>query len=131
LPIQETLVLIKPDAFEKKIWHKIPGIYKRHRLKIVHVKFVLFDRDLIEKHYQEHRDKPFFNDLINFMTSGPILALRLKGKNAIARVRKINEEIRKNYASRDQLSANVVHGSDSPESAGQEIRIFFRDNSSD
>jgi len=128
LETQETLVLIKPDAFAKGIWHKIALDFRKHHLKIIGAKFIQPNRQLMDKLYQEHREKPFFGGLIDFMTSGLILALCLQGGSAVKRVREINEATRKVHASHDHLSANVVHGSDSQESAAREIEIFFGAN---
>jgi nucleoside-diphosphate kinase len=128
LETQETLVLIKPDAFAKGIVDEVALNFRKQHLKIVKAKLIQPNRKLMEKLYQEHREKPFFGELIGFMTSGLILALCLQGENAVKRVREINEAIRKAHASHDCLSANVVHGSDSLESAARELEIFFGTN---
>lgn len=116
--------MVKPDAFAGGIWFKIPAIYKERGLEIISAKFIQPDRSKMEELYREHQDKFFFLELINFMTSGLMLVLCIRGENAIEKVREINEEIRKIHASHDHLSANVVHGSDSPESAARELKLF-------
>ena len=80
---------------------------------------------MMEELYEEHSRKTHFAQLIGFMTSGLILALCIRGRNAVERIRKINDEIRAEYATPDDKSANVVHGSDSAESAARELKLFF------
>lgn len=131
--MEKTLVLIKPDAVKK---HHIGDIIKRYEIegfKILAVKMLKMDERLASKHYEEHIGRPYYEDLVGFMTSAPIVALVLEGENAIAAIRKLHgktnpaeaEEgtIRKLYA--ESGSRNAVHASDSPENAKREISIFF------
>ena len=131
--MEKTLVLIKPDAFGKNHTGDILKIYEAEGLKIVAAKVMQMDKKIAAIHYAEHVEKPFYPDLVEFMTSAPLMALVLGGENAIERVRKINGAtnpakaaegtIRKLYA--ESVTKNAVHASDSPESAAREIKIFF------
>ena len=131
--MEKTLVLIKPDAFGKNHTGDILKRYEDEGLKIVAAKVMQMDKKIAAIHYVEHVEKPFYPDLVEFMTSAPLMALVLGGENAIERVRKINGAtnpakadegtIRKLYA--ESVTKNAVHASDSPESAAREIKIFF------
>ncbi len=131
--IEETLVLIKPDAVRKKHIGDIIKIYETNDLEITAMRMLTMTKELAAKHYVEHLDRPYYSDLEGFMTSGPIVAMILKGEDAIKRVREINGKtnpkdaaegtIRKLYA--ENGSRNAVHASDSPENAKREINIFF------
>lgn len=131
--MEKTLVLIKPDAFGKNHCGDILKRYEDEGLKIVAAKVMQMDKKIAAIHYAEHVEKPFYPDLVEFMTSAPLMALVLGGDNAIAKVREINGAtnpakaaegtIRKLYA--ESVTKNAVHASDSPESAAREIKIFF------
>ena len=131
--MEKTLVLIKPDAFGKNHTGEILKIYEAEGLKIVAAKVMQMDKKIAAIHYAEHVEKPFYPELVEFMTSAPLMALVLGGENAIERVRKINGAtnpakadegtIRKLFA--ESVTKNAVHASDSPESAAREIKIFF------
>ena len=131
--MEKTLVLIKPDAFRKHYSGDIIKHYENEGLKILAMKLMKMDEKIASKHYAEHIGRPYYDDLMGFMTSGPIIAMVLEGEDAIANVRRINGKtnpaeadegtIRKLYA--DSGSRNAVHASDSPESAAREIAIFF------
>lgn len=131
--IEETLVLIKPDAVRKKHIGDIIKIYEANDLEITAMRMLTMTKELAAKHYVEHLDRPYYSDLEGFMTSAPIVAMILKGEDAIKRVREINGKtnpkdaaegtIRKLYA--ENGSRNAVHASDSPENAKREINIFF------
>ena len=131
--IEETLVLIKPDAVRKKHIGDIIKIYEANDLEITAMRMLTMTKELAAKHYVEHLDLPYYSDLEGFMTSAPIVAMILKGEDAIKRVREINGKtnpkdaaegtIRKLYA--ENGSRNAVHASDSPENAKREINIFF------
>ena len=131
--MEKTQVLIKPDAFGKNHTGEILKIYEAAGLKIVAAKVMQMDKKIAAIHYAEHVDKPFYPDLVEFMTSAPLMALVLGGENVIARVREINGAtnpakaaegtIRKLFA--ESVTKNAVHASDSPESAAREIKIFF------
>lgn len=132
--MERTLVLIKPDAVERKFIGEIISLYEKNNLKISDMKMLRASLERAEKHYYEHKDKPFFGDLISYITRGPLCALIIEGDNAIERVRSINgatdpkdarpETIRGKFAlSKEE---NCVHGSDSRESAEREIKIWFQ-----
>ena len=131
--MEKTLVLIKPDAVRGKHIGDIVKIYEEKGLKILAMKMLQMDEKLASKHYEEHIGRPYYDDLMGFMTSGPIIAMVLEGEGAIANVRAINGKtnpaeaaegtIRKLYAANG--SRNAVHASDSPENAAREISIFF------
>lgn len=131
--MEKTLVLIKPDAFGKNHTGDILKRYEDEGLKIVAAKVMQMDKKIAAIHYAEHVEKPFYPDLVEFMTSAPLMALVLGGDNAISKVRDINGAtnpakaaegtIRKLYA--ESVTKNAVHASDSPESAAREIKIFF------
>lgn len=131
--MEKTLVLIKPDAFGKNHTGDILKRYEDDGLKIVAAKVMQMDKKIAAIHYAEHVEKPFYPELVEFMTSAPLMALVLGGENAIERVRKINGAtnpakadegtIRKLFA--ESVTKNAVHASDSPESAAREIKIFF------
>ncbi|MGM9540456.1 nucleoside-diphosphate kinase [Anaerovibrio sp.] len=131
--MEKTLVLIKPDAVRGKHIGDIVKIYEEKGLKILAMKMLQMDEKLASRHYEEHIGRPYYDDLMGFMTSGPIVAMVLEGEGAIANVRAINgktnpaeaEEgtIRRLYAASG--SRNAVHASDSPENAAREISIFF------
>ena len=129
----KTLVLIKPDAMKAHHIGDIIKIYEEKGLEILAAKMLKMDDKLASQHYYEHIGRPYYGELVDFMTSGPIIAMVLAGEDAIANVRKINgktnpaeaEEgtIRKLYAA--SSGENAVHASDSPESAAREISLYF------
>ena len=134
--MEKTLVLIKPDAFRKHYSGDIIKHYENEGLKILAMKLMKMDEKIASKHYAEHIGRPYYDDLMGFMTSGPIIAMVLEGEDAIANVRRINGKtnpaeadegtIRKLYA--ESGSRNAVHAPDSPESAAREIAIFFNES---
>lgn len=131
--MEETLVLIKPDGVKRHICGEILTRYERKGLQIKAMKLLQAPNELAEEHYAEHKDKPFFGELVDFITSGPVLAFVLTGKNAVTSVRNINGatnpidatpgSIRGDYAL--TMDSNVVHASDSLESAAREIHLWF------
>lgn len=131
--MERTLVLIKPDAIERKLMGEIISIYEKNNLNIIDIKMIKPTVEIAKKHYNEHKEKQFFNELINYITKGNVCALIIEGDNIIEKVRKINgatdpknaepESIRGKYALSKQ--ENCVHGSDSKESAEKEIKIWF------
>ena len=131
--MEETLVLIKPDGVKRQICGEILTRYERKGLIIKAMKLLQTPKELAEEHYAEHKDKPFFGELVDFITSGPVLAFVLAGKNAVTSVRTINGatnpvdatpgSIRGDYAL--TMGSNVVHASDSVDSAAREIHLWF------
>ena len=130
---ERTLVLIKPDAMERRLAGEILARFERRELTIRAAKLVRVDVELAGRHYEEHREKPFFGELVEFITSAPTLALVLEGDSAISVVRTtmgatnpVNSApgtIRGDLAL--AMPNNLVHGSDSPESAEREIGLWF------
>mgnify|MGYP001739252148 FL=1 len=131
--MEDTLVLIKPDGVKRQLCGEILSRYERKGLEIKAMKLLQTPQELAEEHYAEHKDKPFFGELVDFITSGPVLAFILGGQNAVASVRAINGatnpldatpgSIRGDYAL--TLDSNVVHASDSAESAAREMKLWF------
>lgn len=130
---EQSLILIKPDAVERNIIGRILTEYERNDLKIMEMKMLTVTSELAEKHYAEHIGKPFYKDLVDYITSGPLIAFILEGEDAVSRVRALNgvtdpkdasdNTIRSLYGL--NLSKNTVHASDSPESAEREIDLWF------
>ena len=135
MAVERTLILIKPDAIERKLAGEILGRFEQRGLVVRGAKLVLVDRDLAGRHYAEHAEKPFFGELVDFITSGPTFALVLEGEGAIAASRMTigatnpaqaePGSIRGDFAL--AMPNNLVHGSDSPESAEREIALWFPD----
>lgn len=131
---ERTLVLIKPDAFAKNYEGDILAIYLQAGLKIRALKMMQMTPEIAARHYAEHIGRDYYEKLVNFMISGPLIALVLEGSDAIARVRALNGAtrnpapgtIRAKYA--EGTTKNAVHASDSLDSAAREIPIFFSDN---
>ena len=132
---ERTLVLIKPDAMERGLAGEILGRLERRGLVLRGADLVHVDRDLAERHYAEHREKPFFEELVEFITSSPTLALVVEGDGAIGLVRATMGATNPANAApgtiRGDLALsmpdNLVHGSDSPESATRELALWFPD----
>ena len=133
---ERTLVLIKPDALARGLAGEILGRLERRGLEIRAAKLVQLDRSLAERHYAEHSEKPFFGELVDFITSAPTLALVVEGESAISVVRATMGATNPAEAApgtiRGDLALampdNLVHGSDSPESAEREIALWFSDS---
>jgi len=131
--MERTLVLIKPDAMERKLMGEIISIYEKKGFHISALKIVKPTKKMAEEHYAEHKGKPFYENLVNFITKGEVCAMVIEGENVIEAVRKINGAtdplnaepgtIRGRYAL--SKSENAVHASDSIESAEREIKIWF------
>jgi nucleoside-diphosphate kinase len=133
--MEQTLILVKPDAFARGLTGEIIARFERKGLEIVALKLMTTPRDLAEVHYDEHKDKPFFGELVEFITSAPLVAMVLVGDQAVTAARQIigatnpleatTGSIRGDFAI--PVGQNMVHGSDSPESAEREIGIWFPD----
>ncbi len=133
MAIERTLSIIKPDATRRNITGKINAMLEEAGLRIVAQKRIRLTRAQAEEFYAVHRERPFFNDLVEFMISGPVVVQVLEGEDAVARNREVmgatnpadaaEGTIRKTFA--ESIEANSVHGSDSPENAAKEIRFFF------
>jgi nucleoside-diphosphate kinase len=131
---ERTLVLIKPDGVQRQLTGRILARYEERGLKIVGLKLVRVDRDLAERHYASHKGKPFFEGLVLFITSAPLVALALEAPDAISLVRAMNGATSPAEAAPGtvrgdlavEMGQNLVHGSDGPESAETELALWFR-----
>ncbi len=134
--MERSLVLIKPDAMERGLAGTIISRLESHGLKLVAIRMLHLDKELAERHYAIHKEKPFFKGLVDYITSAPIIASVFTGENAIAAIREIMGPtdpakaepgtIRGDFGV--DIEHNSIHGSDSPGTAEQEIRLFFRDD---
>ena len=133
--MERTLILVKPDAFARGLTGEILARFERKGLRIVAMKHMTMDRALAAQHYAEHQGKGFYEELVSFITSGPLVALVLEGDSAVTAARQIigatnpleatTGSIRGDFAI--EVGQNMVHGSDSPESAQREVGLFFGD----
>jgi nucleoside-diphosphate kinase len=133
--VDRTLILVKPDAFSRGLTGEVIARFERKGMRIVALKQMEVERDLAERHYAEHREKPFFADLVEFITGGPLVAMVLEGDQAVTAARQVigatnpleaaPGSIRGDFAV--EVQTNLVHGSDGPESASREIELFFPD----
>ncbi len=131
--MERTLILVKPDAFARGLTGEILARFERKGLKIVALKLLQTPRETAETHYAEHAERPFFGELVDFITSAPLVALILEGQDAIKAARQLigatnpleaaTGSIRGDFAI--EIGTNMVHGSDSPESAAREIGVWF------
>ena len=131
--MDRTLILVKPDAFARRLTGEVTARFERKGLQIVAMRHMTVDRELAERHYDEHREKPFFGDLVGFITGGPLVAMVLEGHEAVTAARQVigatnpleaaPGSIRGTFGL--EVQTNLVHGSDSDESAGREIGLFF------
>src|SRR5579875_1426684 len=132
---ERTLILVKPDAFARNLTGEIISRFERKGLKLVALKLETLTRETAERHYAEHDGKPFFGELVEFITSGPLVAMVLQGESAVEAARQVigatnplqaaPGSIRGDFAV--AVGQNMVHGSDSPESASREVSLFFPD----
>ena len=135
MAVERSLILIKPDAVQRRLAGEILSRFERRGLEVRAAKLVRVSRDLADRHYAEHREKPFFGELVEFITSSPTLALAVEGEAAIALVRATMGATDPANAApgtiRGDLALsmpdNLVHGSDSPESAARELALWFPD----
>ena len=133
--MDRTLILVKPDAFARGLTGEILARFERKGLRIVALAFMTVNRGVAERHYAEHEGKPFFGELVDFITSGPLVATVLEGHEAVPAARQVigatnpleaaPGSIRGDFAL--EVGQNMVHGSDSDESAAREVALFFGD----
>ena len=133
--MERTLILVKPDAFARRLTGEIIARFERKGLQIVALRAMTVSEALAERHYAEHAERPFFGELVEFITSGPIVAMVLEGVDAVKAARQVigatnpleaaTGSIRGDFAV--ETSRNMVHGSDSPESAARESSLFFEE----
>jgi nucleoside-diphosphate kinase len=131
--MSRTLILVKPDAFERGLTGEVIARFERKGLRLVALKETQIDRKFAAVHYEEHIEKPFFGELVDFITQGPLVAMVMDGPDAVAAARQVigatnpieaaPGSIRGDYAV--EVTFNLVHGSDSDESAEREIAIWF------
>jgi nucleoside-diphosphate kinase len=131
--MERTLILVKPDAFARNLTGEIIARFERKGLRLVALQQMTMARELAERHYAEHEGKPFYGELVTFITSGPLVAMVLEGEQAVVAARQVigatnpleasPGSIRGDYAI--EVGQNMVHGSDSPESAAREVALFF------
>ena len=134
--MERTLVIIKPNAVQREIIGEIISRIEKRGLKIIAMKMFLIDKELAEQHYQEHKGKEFYNELIDMITSGPSVVMILEGENTVEIVRKmcgatdpgkaLPGTIRGDYGMR--ITHNIIHASDSLSASEREIKIFFRED---
>ncbi len=133
--MDRTLILIKPDAFARNLTGEIIARFERKGLRLVAMKLMTMSRELAAQHYAEHEGKGFYEELVTFITSGPLVAMVLKGEQAVVAARQVigatnpveanTGSIRGDYAI--EVGQNMVHGSDAPESSAREVALFFPD----
>jgi nucleoside-diphosphate kinase len=131
--MERTLILVKPDAFARNLTGEIIARFERKGLRIAALKHMHLGEDLAKQHYAEHEGKPFFGELVDFITSAPLVAMVLEGSDAIRAARQVigatnpleaaPGSIRGDFAL--EVGKNMVHGSDAPESAQREAKLFF------
>ena len=129
----KTFFMIKPDGVERNLIGQIISRVEAKGFNITKIKMMIISKELAEEHYGEHKDKPFFNDLVSFITSGPVVAMQVEGNDVVLQIRNLMGatnpsestpgSIRGDLAA--ELDKNVVHGSDSDESAERELSLFF------
>jgi nucleoside-diphosphate kinase len=133
--MERTLILVKPDAFARNLTGEIIARFERKGLRLIAMQLMTMTRDLAERHYAEHEGKPFYDELVSFIASGPLVAMVLEGGEAVDAARQVigatnpleanTGSIRGDYAV--AVGQNMVHGSDSTESAAREVALFFPD----
>jgi nucleoside-diphosphate kinase len=133
--MERTYLMVKPDGVQRGLAGEIIARFEKKGFKIAALKMLRISRKLAERHYGEHEGKPFFEKLVGFITSGPVVAMVIEGKDAISAARKMMGEtdplkalpgtIRGSYGI--DIGRNIIHGSDSPESAQKEIALFFKE----
>jgi nucleoside-diphosphate kinase len=133
--MERTLILVKPDAFARNLTGEITARFERKGLRLIAMQLMTMTHELATRHYAEHEGKPFYEELVSFITSGPLVAMVLEGEQAVEAARQVigatnplqatTGSIRGDYAI--AVGQNMVHGSDSTESARREVALFFPD----
>ncbi|MCC6731437.1 MAG: nucleoside-diphosphate kinase [Chthonomonadales bacterium] len=131
--MERTFVMVKPDGVERGLVGEVIARFERRGLRLVGLKILVPDRGLAEGHYAMHRDKPFFEELVEFVTAGPVVAMAWEGRQAIALVRQMMGALKPEQAQpgtirgdyTDDVQRNLVHGSDAPETAIAELALWF------
>ncbi len=135
LYMEKTFLMVKPDGVQRNLIGEIVNRFEKKGFKLAGGKLMVISEDLAQNHYGEHKERPFFGELVSFITSGPVFAMVWEGENVIATARNMMGKtnpvdaapgtIRGDYGV--QVSQNIIHGSDSPESAEREISLFFNE----
>ena len=131
--MERTFVMVKPDGVERRLVGEIIRRFEARGLKLIGIKMLTPSLELAEKHYSVHRDKPFFQELVDFVTRGPVVAMAWEGSQAITLVRKMMGSLKPEEALpgtirgdfTTDIQTNLVHGSDSPETAASELALWF------
>ena len=129
----KTFFMIKPDGVQRNLVGEIISRVEAKGFSITKIKMMTISKELAEQHYGEHKDKPFFNDLVSFITSGPVVAMQVEGENVVLQIRNLMGATNPSESTpgsmrgdlATELDKNVVHGSDSDESAERELELFF------
>ena len=129
----KTFFMIKPDGVQRNLVGEIISRVEAKGFTITKIKMMTISKELAEQHYGEHKDKPFFSDLVSFITSGPVVAMQVEGENVVLQIRNLMGATNPSESSpgsirgdlATELDKNVVHGSDSDESAERELSLFF------
>lgn len=134
MAVEKTFIMIKPDGVQRGLIGQVIQRFEQKGLQLIAAKLMHISKELAEQHYGEHKEKPFFGELVDFITSGPVMAMVWQGENAIKVAREMMGKTNPAEAAPGtirgdfglQVSMNVIHGSDSPESAEREINLFFK-----
>ncbi|MDG5787598.1 nucleoside-diphosphate kinase [Evansella sp. AB-P1] len=132
--MEQTFLMVKPDGVQRNLIGEIVARFEKKGFTLAGAKMLAISQDLAETHYEEHKDKPFFNELVGFITSSPVFAMVWEGENVISEARKMMGKTNPNEALPGtirgdfgvHMSMNIIHGSDSVESAEREIGLFFK-----
>lgn len=134
--MERTFLMVKPDGVQRNLIGEVVSRFEKKGFKLAGAKLMSIPQELAEKHYAEHKERPFFGELVSFITSSPVFAMVWEGENVIATARNMMGKtnpvdaapgtIRGDYGV--QVSQNIIHGSDSPESAAREINLFFNES---
>lgn len=136
MSIEQSFVMMKPDAVQRSLVAEVISRLERKGLKICAMKMLKIDRELAEKHYGEHQGKPFYDELVRFVISSPVIAMVIEGENAVSIIRKLVGATKVEDAVPGTLrgdfglhtTSNIVHASDSIQTAAREIRLFFKED---
>lgn len=134
--MEKTFLMVKPDAVQRNLIGEIVNRFEQKGFKLVAAKLMTISAEKAKQHYQEHTEKPFFNDLVSFITSGPVFAMVWEGDNVIETARKMMGKTNPQEAEVGTIRGdygmvthrNIIHGSDSAESAAREIKLFFKED---
>ena len=133
--MERTFIMVKPDGVQRNLIGEIVARFEKKGFQLVGAKLMQVSRELAEQHYAEHKERPFFGELVDFITSGPVFAMVWEGENVIATARQMMGKTNPQEAAPCTIRGyygltvgkNVIHGSDSPESAEREIKLFFKE----